>query len=91
MTAVHEAPHPKARQAVTVDTEINSQHYSGEAILEDWWDRVSGGSWMHADGNPAAMIYGLRAAMSSLPLDDEVVYVKINSMGHLLHVSELMD
>lgn len=91
MTAVHEAPHPNAGGPVEVSTEVNSVAYVGEARLEDWWDRVSGGSWMHADGNPAAMIYGLRAAMSSLPLDDEVVYVKINSMGHLLHVSELMD
>lgn len=91
MTVVHEAPHPNAGGPVEVSTEVNLVAYVGEARLEDWWDRVSGESWMAALGNPATLQYRLRAIMTGLPVDDEVVYVKINSMGHLLHVSELVD
>jgi hypothetical protein len=59
--------------------------------VEDWWDVMTGGSWMFADGNPAAMNYAIRSA-SVLPLDNEVVYGKdtATGLGHLVHVSELV-
>lgn len=58
---------------------------------EDYWDRVSGGSWQMAQGNPAAMKYAIRAGLTGLPTDDDVVYGKIGSFGELVHVSELGD
>jgi len=60
-----------------------------KATLEDWWDKLTGKSWMYSEGNPAAMIYGMRAGFNNLPTDDDVVYVKINNLGHLVHTSEL--
>lgn len=64
--------------------------YKGEECdVEDWWDRVSGGSWMFADGNPACLDYAIRGAADGLPTDNEVVYVKFGMFGKLLHVSEL--
>lgn len=60
-------------------------------IIEDWWDRVSGTSWMNANYNPACMSYGIRTGFSSrfIPIDDEVLYGKINGLGHLVHKIEL--
>jgi hypothetical protein len=60
-----------------------------EFVVEDWWDRVAGKSWMISDGNPACLIYTIRSAHNSLPLDDEVVYGKLGMMGCLVHVSEI--
>lgn len=59
--------------------------------LEDWWDHLTGGSWMFAQGNPACLKYAMRSSLQSppLPLDDEVVYGKVGAFGHLIHVSEL--
>lgn len=58
--------------------------------VEDWWENVYGRSWMAANGNPAAMIYGIRIGMKgTVPLDNEVLYGKIGGMGYLFHVSEL--
>ena len=61
-----------------------------EYRVEDWWDRVSGGSWMDAVGNPAALQYAMRSA-GVLPLDNDVVYGKIGSFGHLIHITELAE
>lgn len=62
-----------------------------EILIEDWWDRVFGASWMFADGNPACLIYAMRTGFSSIPIpiDDEVLYGKIDGLGHLVHINEL--
>jgi hypothetical protein len=65
-----------------------------EATVEDWWDRLTGGSWMFADGNPACLIYAMRTGMdpdSRIPVDDDVVYVHdvATHFGHLVHSSEI--
>lgn len=61
-----------------------------EIEVEDWWDRVSGGSWTTAQGNPAALKYAVRTGIAAcVPTDDEVVYGKIGGLGHLVHVTEL--
>jgi len=61
-----------------------------EIRVEDWWDRVSGESWMNCTGNIACMNYAMRSAFAKLPIDDEVVYGKVGIFGHLIHVSELL-
>jgi len=62
-----------------------------EILIEDWSDRVIGQSWMFANGNPACLIYAVRTGFSKLniPTDNEVLYGKINGLGHLVHISEL--
>jgi hypothetical protein len=58
--------------------------------VEDWWDRVSGGSWMDAVGNPACLGYAIRASVAGLPTDDEVLYGHTpDGLGHLVHISEI--
>ena len=85
----HAEPHPLAGQTVkltgvTIDGEADPLYR-----VEDWWDRVSGSSWMYAEGNPAALKYAMRSAMAHLPLNDEVVYGKVGPLGHIVHVNEL--
>lgn len=88
----HEAAHPMAGQTVKLRTDVKHPQFDiagQEFRIEDWWDNLTGRSWMDATGNPAAMVYGIRSGLSNLPLDDEVVYGKVGSFGHLIHVSEL--
>lgn len=33
-------------------------------IVEDWWENVSGCSWMNSNGNPAALEYAVRSAFN---------------------------
>jgi hypothetical protein len=82
---LHTEPAAHARATVTADIGRGDEQFR----IEDWWDRVSGGSWMSAQGNPAALIYAMRSA-GKFPADDEVLYGKdFQGMGHLLHVSEV--
>jgi len=61
-----------------------------DVVIEDWADRVFGKSWMFMDGNPAALVYAMRAGLAGLPTDDEVVYGKTRSgRSHLVHVREI--
>lgn len=85
----HAEAHELAGTTVTLELTRNGQGIASgaEFTVEDWWDRITGKSWMFAQGNPAALAYAGRAA--ALPLDDEVVYGKIGGLGHLVHVSEL--
>lgn len=91
----HLDAHPNANQ--TMKVVLRAPHFQLDglehiAIVEDWWDRLTGKSWMVSDGNPAAIVYALRTGFSGvLTPDDEVVYAKIGSLGHLLHVSELAE
>ena len=59
--------------------------------LEDWWENVSGKSWQTCQGNPACLQYAMRTGLAKepIPSDNEVVYGKVGSFGHLVHISEL--
>lgn len=80
---IHAEPHPLAGQYVIVDAGAGPPF---EYRIEDWWDRVSGGSWMFADGNPACLVYAMRTA-GRTPINNEVVY----GDGMLVHVSEIKE
>lgn len=82
----HSEMHPTAGQVVIIK---RGEHAGQEYRVEDYWDRVSGKSWMHSAGNPACLMYAIRAGKAVLPPDDEVLYGKIGPFGHLVHVSEL--
>ena len=63
---------------------------NGEVFrVEDWADRVLGGSWMFQKGNPCAIKYAIRAGCEGLPTDNEVLYGKIGAFGEMVHVSEI--
>lgn len=90
---MHTSPHPLAGKVVKLGTNAKRHPQFGELAgqefeVEDWWDRVTGGSWMNANGNPAALIYAVRSGMGGLPVDDKVSYGKLDGMGVLIHESE---
>lgn len=88
----HTEKHPLAMKRVKLKIQGSHPHITtAEPVLliEDWWDILTGGSWMDATGNPTALIYAFRAGIFGLPKDDEVVYGKVGAFGHLIHVSEL--
>ena len=66
--------------------EMHDQEYK----VEDYWENVSGNSWMKGWGIPACLVYGCRVVIAELPLNDEVVYGKTrDGLGHIVHVTEL--
>ena len=69
----------------------DSNFGGSEIWIEDWWDKVSGQSWMFCQGNPACLIYAMRTGFSEkpIPTDDEVLYGKKDGLGHLIHISEI--
>ena len=64
---------------------IKNAHFQ----IEDYWENVSGRSWMVSEGNPACLVYAIRSV--GLPIDNEVIYGKINGFGYLIHINELGD
>ena len=82
--------HPSAGKTVILNCKPDPDRLNRqEFVVEDWWENVSGQSWMTSSGNPACQKYAMRSGFSLLPLDNEVVYGKVGAFGHLVHVSEL--
>lgn len=51
-------------------------------------------SWTNANGNPAALEYAIRTSFfgdnNDVPVfSDDVLYGKIDGLGHLFHLNEL--
>lgn len=94
---MHDSPHPLAgctvKLAVT-ESKVDGDPFAAELTgttytVEDWWDRLTGQSWLTSEGNPAAVKYAVRSGLAGIPVDDDVVYGKADGLGHLVHVSEL--
>lgn len=83
----------KTKQGVGISSfgqDMSEQDFA----IDDWWENVSGCSWMNADGNPAALEYAIRIAFHGdnnnvKIFSDDVVYGKIGLFGHIFHVNEL--
>lgn len=58
--------------------------------VEDWADTVLGGSVWMANGNPAALVYAIRAAKKHLPIDSQAVYGKFGNIAGIIHDSEIV-
>ena len=92
---MHKEAHPLAGQRVKINLADGGGTTSGLQTgdifrVEDWWDHLTGGSWMHAVGNPAALAYAVRTALADdIPCDNEVVYGHVGAFGHLIHAAEL--
>ena len=74
---IHPEPHPSAGSVV--------MGHGKEFRIEDWADRLFHASWREkADqGNPGCILYMTRIMGTDLPLDDEVVYGKFQSLRRL--------
>ena len=87
---MHTQNHPQAGEVVKIKKGVFK---GADYRIENWWDKLTGGSWKFADGNPACIEYALRSsgiqnADDKAPdFSDEVVYGKIGGLGKLMHVS----
>jgi hypothetical protein len=97
--SIHTEQYPSAGQQVTLADGVHLITPDGvidaggrTMLLQDWWDRLAGGSWSRTAGNIACLNYASRTATAGLPLDDKIVYVKDlewPTYGHLVHQSEV--
>ena len=68
---------------------ISGELAGSDYRVEDWWENVSGKSWMFSQGNMACIKYAVRNAKDNLPVDNDVLYGKIGAFGHLVHITEI--
>lgn len=91
----HGQKHPLAGKTVGLKlappaTPVDESDLTGqEFVVEDWWDHLTGKSWMFTFGNPAVNQYARRSGLAELPTDDDVIYGKIGHLGYLVHASEI--
>lgn len=79
-------PSPHAGKTVKIRDDVPM--LGGEQYrVEDWWINVSAQSWTDSQ-TPAAFNYAIRTA-GLVPIDNDVLYGKVGSFGHLVHVSEI--
>jgi hypothetical protein len=93
----HKEKHPRAGETVKVQFTGGHPQIPGSATtpvditIEDWWDKLTGKSWMFSGGNPACIVYAIRGGVNQLPTDDDVFYGKSEQgFGHLVHSSEVV-
>lgn len=86
---MHNESHPLTGKTVKVD--LNGDGELVDLEIEEWWDVLTGTSWMMSNGNPAALNYALRAGQQGLPLNDEVVYGKVDGLGEIVHVNQIKE
>lgn len=86
----HTTAHPLAGETVYLKDVKTGETTDFTFRIENWWDALGSGSWQNNLDNFACLKYALRSAQNgSIPLDDEVVYGKVDGMGHIMHISEL--
>jgi|AntAceMinimDraft_16_1070373.scaffolds.fasta_scaffold32490_5 hypothetical protein len=88
---IHTEKSKFAGKEIKIKDEAN-QLGGRKILIEDWWDKISGNSWTNNPGNFACSNYLNRIEFSSkikIPLNDEVLYGKINGLGYLVHINEI--
>jgi hypothetical protein len=58
-------------------------------VIEDEDEKVFGGWWGFQRENPACVLYGIRSGLEELPPMGKVYYGHIDSLGELVHETEL--
>lgn len=80
-------PHEFAGKSVKIERGL---HKGKIFQCQDYWDRLTGMSWVIARGNPACLEYGKRAQDERLPFNNDVLLGRIGHYTVLIHVSELV-
>lgn len=78
----------QTREGQKRDPEVRRRRLHNRRLLAECNRRP----FLDSNGNPAAMMYAIRTGSQGfdVPIDNEVVYGKIGSLGYLFHVSELI-
>lgn len=84
-------PSPYAGQTVTLRPDARDIGGQSAAVV-DWYERLHDGvSWRDRIGvEPKVEAYSMRAALSGLPDDDDVLFARVDGMGALIHVTEIV-
>ncbi|AXH45811.1 hypothetical protein SEA_GEAZY_50 [Gordonia phage GEazy] len=90
MSVIHSAPHKLAGTQVPAVLRTVEGPQPVTVAVDDYWDRKAQTSWKTATDNRIALTYALRAGLSGLPLDDEVLLCVVGRASQLVHVSELV-
>lgn len=101
MPVVHPEEHPLAGHKVIAllrrAARDGIQEEAVDFTVEDWADRVWGDSWGAQEGNPTAILYGIRIGVlqaawpGSYASQEAVLYGKVNGLAQLFHVEEIED
>lgn len=84
--------HKRALSLVGKTVTIVRGEYRGKIFkVQDYWDRLTGLSWIIARGNSTCLDYGRRVDKENLPMDNEVLFGHIGHRSLLMHVSDLID
>ena len=90
---IHEYCSAFAGCRMKIKPEIKNPHqdnFAGSILtIDDYWDRISGASWMDNLNNKYVKIYAQRVKDSELPEDNEVLYGEIGLIGYLIHITEI--
>ncbi|QDM55862.1 hypothetical protein SEA_MAGICMAN_45 [Gordonia phage MagicMan] len=90
MSVIHSAPHELAGTQVPAVLRTVEGLKPVTVAVDDYWDRKAQTSWKTATDSRHALTYALRAGLSGLPLDDEVLLCIVGPGTQLVHVSELV-
>lgn len=84
---------PSLYAGQTVQLRADAAELGGQPCeIVDWYERTGAGkTWRQAleEGDPRAQGYAVRRGLGKLPLDDEVLFGRVDGMGQLIHVSEI--
>ena len=90
---LHDKKSPLYQKEVKIKPHVyhfQIKNFGGSIIkIDDWWDRMSGGSWMEWNEYAVCTIYAMRVVLNDIPSDNNVLYGKIGDSGYLVHISEL--
>lgn len=92
--SIHREISPLANRKMTLEIDVSHPRVKDlggtEILIEDWWDRISGKSWMYESGNRDCLYYAMRVGYNRLPIDDEVLCGTVNEVEYLVHISEIV-
>jgi hypothetical protein len=83
-------PSPYAGQTVRLRPDA-AELGGHQAEVVDWYERLGDKvPWRDNPGDPRAQGYTVRHGLGGLPDDDEVLFARVDGMGQLIHLSEIV-
>lgn len=76
---------------VFIKDNCSLREFGGEMYIKDYWTNIYGKSWRDSRDNMICVRYAIRIGVMghNTPLDDNVLYGKINGGEFLIHETEI--